>query len=85
MNARRQEQRKNGFMDDIVKLAGILVKHPDESTHVSAVYATTTGGPSPWWRVTVQIGTDSVFRPRFEAFDDAAAFRLRAAEMASAG
>lgn len=79
VNAPRQEQRVFGFLADVDKLAGILAKHPDESADVGDVYRDERDGG--WWRVTVQIPLVVAFCPRFEAFDDAVSFRLRAVEM----
>lgn len=78
MSAPRQEQRKDGFTADVDKLAGILAKWPGASVTITDVYRT-----KKWWRVSVRVGLFEAFAPRFEAFDDAVSFRLRAVEMAT--
>lgn len=79
-----KEQRADGALDALDALTEILARFPDASVHVSSVYQDRDRQAKPWWRVTVQVGPSSVFVPRFEAFDDATSFRVRAVELASA-
>lgn len=82
VSASRQEQRADGFTDALDALTEILARFPDEEASVSKVWL---GKKKKWWRVTVTVGVAHIaFCPRFEAFDDATSFRVRAVELASA-
>jgi hypothetical protein len=70
--------RRSGVADAQSDLAEILQRHPGESVHITEVYE-----QFDWWRVCVKVGESEALAPRFEAFDDATSFRLRAVEMAS--
>jgi hypothetical protein len=78
MSSPRQQQRRSGVADALSNLAEILQRHPGESVHITEVYE-----QFDWWRVCVKVGEGETLAPRFEAFDDATSFRLRAVEMAS--
>jgi hypothetical protein len=74
-----KEQRPNGYGDALDDLSRMLERFPDVSVTITGVYRDRDG----WWRVTVQFGRYEAFAPRFEAWDDATTFRLRAIEMAT--
>lgn len=74
------QQRRSGVAVALSDLAEILHRHPGESVHITRIYR-----QFDWWRVCVKVGESEALAPRFEAFDDATSFRLRAVEMATEG